>query len=123
MKKLTQFRPQLITETFFSDVKPNRINHGQCFIWAYLAYKSFKGVELYDTNCHAFVRYNGRYYDSERPKGEKNWYDLPANKHAFDVPTKRKMGEFRSRWHSQTGRFETTWQEIDTKVKKIREHK
>lgn len=123
MKKLTQFKPQLITDTFFSDVEPDVINQGRCFVWSYLAYKAFKGVELYDTNVHAFVRYKGKYYDSERPNGEKNWWDLPANKYASAAPTKRRMGEFRIRWVSQTHRFQTTWQEIDDQVKKVREHK
>lgn len=54
------------------------INEGRCFLWAYIAFQLYQGVQLWDFGTHAFVRYRGKFYDSERPLGEPDWRDLPA---------------------------------------------
>lgn len=79
MKKLPHFKASFVTETFFAEIPKDRINQGHCFAWAYIAYNLFEDVELWDTDIHAFIKYKGKFYDSDRPNGEDDWEDLPAN--------------------------------------------
>ncbi len=92
VKKLTPFKPSLITKEFFPDYDDvSVINEGECFIWAYLAFLIFKDVEIWDVNCHAFVKYKGKFYDSEVLRGSPDWQDLPATEDA-DFPARRHSG-------------------------------
>lgn len=71
------------------------INSGDCWIWALLAKKALKSASLCSAQCryfaHAFVLYNGKYYDSESIHGQKDWFDLEffkrecVEKHKFEV--------------------------------------
>lgn len=123
MKKLRQFNPSLITKTFFKHHKsPSDINEGECFIWAYLAHLIFKDVEIWYMNAHAFVRYRGKFYDSERPNGVAEWKYLPATKHGHTEARRRKVDTFKRYWATQPGRFETTWKEIESKAKELLRH-
>jgi len=58
------------------------INKGYCFNWAMLAYRTYGGKLCTVTNYsgHAFIKLKGKYYDSETPKGVKNWRLLKAYK-------------------------------------------
>lgn len=81
MMKLSQFQPELVTKAFPEvDLKadPAKINRGLCMRWAYMAFHMFEGVELWDYGSHAFIRYQGKFYDSERLQGVEDWKDLPA---------------------------------------------
>lgn len=71
---------RFINRTFFPDDLDSTadINKGRCFLWAYIAFRLYKRVELWSFGNHAFVRHEGKFYDSERPLGEKDWKDLPA---------------------------------------------
>lgn len=123
MKKLTPFNPRLITEKFFSHHKtPDTINEGECFIWAYLAHLVFKDVEIWYMNAHAFVRYRGRFYDSERLNGVAEWKYLPATKHGDSEARRRKPETFKRYWASQPKRFKTSWREIESKAKGLLRH-
>src|SRR5271157_2160841 len=75
------FRPELITQAFEEERfrnNPEEINTGYCFQWAYMCYIAFNDVELLSVPGHAFVRYKGKYYDSERLNGVSDWKDLPT---------------------------------------------
>lgn len=123
MRKLTPFKPSLITKEFFKHHKsPDIINEGECFIWAYLAHLVFKDVEIWYMNSHAFVRYRGKFYDSERLKGVAEWKYLPATKHGSTQAQKYSVERFKRYWHSQPRRFETTWKEIETKARELLRH-
>jgi len=54
------------------------INRGRCFNWAFLAYKTYGGklCSVKNYGGHAFVKINGRYHDSETPRGVKDWRKL-----------------------------------------------
>jgi hypothetical protein len=81
VEKLKEFIPELVTLSFpEQDLRdnPQQINKGLCMRWAYMAYIMFEGVELYSIGAHAFVKYQGKFYDSERLQGEEDWKDLPA---------------------------------------------
>ena len=127
MKKLSPFNPQLITEAYFPQfVKtPDQINYGQCFEWALYAYDTFEQLELFDVGIHAFVRYNSKFYDSERLKGVKDWQDLPAADLKRDVfgdfipLTKYSRQEFVNTWRTQPMRFGTSWEEMSANVEKV----
>lgn len=77
MQKLKQLDARLITETFFSNIKTQMINRGNCYVWAYYAYLIFDDVKLCSLLCngrdkypsHAFVKVNDKFYDSEAPDG------------------------------------------------------
>lgn len=115
VKKLPDFKASFITETFFPDTDPSDINCGQCFQWAYLAFSLFDGVELYDLPHHAFVKYKGKYYDSECPEGEEDWRELPACNWGlwFDSPVPHTPASFKREWRSQVRRFKTSWDALE----------
>jgi len=129
--KLKGFKASFITETFFADVRKDKINQGQCFIWAYLASQIFEGVETCSIDNHVFVKYRGKFYDSDRPNGEKRWQDLPT----CDYPVKRwrdmgaaldfdhhnsqyRFDRFKRDWGHNLRYFGTSWDKLDAKVKK-----
>jgi hypothetical protein len=122
VKKLEKFDPQLITEEHFPQHvdDPEFINYGQCFMWAYLAHKTFKGVQLWDTPYHAFVRYGKKFYDSENPQGVEDWRDLRACRWSYQhQPIKRSNKSFRLNWRGQTRRFKTNWKKLDEQAKEV----
>jgi hypothetical protein len=122
MKKLPNFKASFITETFFSDVPRKNINKGRCFAWAYLAFKIFDGVELWDTWGHAFIKYRGKFYDSDRPRGEKDWRDLPANKAGHSIAKRRSAPSFKLFWHGNPETFGFTWNSLDKQAKETLHH-
>jgi hypothetical protein len=68
-----------INKTFFpNDVDVKAINRGRCWLWAYISFRLYQRVELWSFGSHAFVKFNGKFYDAERPLGEEDWRDLPA---------------------------------------------
>lgn len=73
----------LINKEFFpNDLDDlHHINEGRCWLWAYIAYRLYPEVELWSTGVHAFIRHQGKFYDSERPRGERDFNKLPANIH------------------------------------------
>lgn len=83
MKRLKKFQPELVVRAFpeqdsFFINNPASVNKGLCMRWAYLAYRMFPGVELWSIPAHAFIRYDRKFYDSERLQGVDDWKDLPA---------------------------------------------
>ena len=79
MNKLKKFQPGLVVRAFPEVVKdPADINMGRCMQWAYMAYCMFEGVELWSMAVHAFISYEGKFYDSERLRGVRRWMSLPA---------------------------------------------
>lgn len=134
MSKLTgPLDVSFINRTFFRDVDPPEINYGKCFIWAYIAFHLYEDVELWSFGNHAFVKYDGKFYDSERPNGEEDWSDLPATNWGKGCgcsicknPAK-KVSEvsFKSskHWGGQAKRFHVTWEGLRMKVQRaIEDH-
>lgn len=127
MKKLIQFQPEIVTSTFFPNISPEVINHGRCFQWAYFTYLLFEGVTLYDMECHAFVKHGNKFYDSERPKGELDWKDLPATNFGEgcrcyackDGIHRHTPRSFRQEWLIQEQRFKLSWKSMEEQVKKF----
>ena len=80
MNKLSPFNAQFITQEFFPQYKdkPQFINYGQCFQWSYLAHRIYADTELWDVRNHAFIKYKGKFFDSERIHGVMDWRELPA---------------------------------------------
>jgi hypothetical protein len=127
MRKLTPFRPQVITWNFFPyDINsPEDINKGRCFVWAYLAFKVFKGVRLYRTSIHAFVKHGSRFYDSETPRGVKSSELLPIHKrHPTCIFSHEQLpaAEFRFQFPNLSG-LGLSWSELDQRAKELlRQH-
>lgn len=48
-------------------IKPYQINYGNCYHWAYIAHRLIGGKLMLteDKGGHAWLKYNGFYYDSE----------------------------------------------------------
>lgn len=126
---------EFINNKFFSHhARASDINQGECFLWAYYAYRLYKNVELWDMGSHAFVRdkVTGKFYDSERPNGEVDWKELPATNWGHGCgcsrcqqpPRQFKVaGKFRRSWRGMTKRFMVEWNTIHLKIKKaIEEH-
>ncbi len=120
MKKLQRFQPGIVTKSFFSTYDDvSVINEGECFIWAYLVFLLFKDVELWYMNSHAFVKYRGRFYDSERLRGVSDWQDLPATENGDDVAKRFTVAQFKHGWRGQPQRFNTTWEKLESGVRKV----
>ena len=123
MKKLSNFRPGRICPHFFSHCKdPKEINKGECFIWAYLAHLLHVGVEIWYVDCHAFVRYKGKFYDSENLKGVRDWRDLPATEGCRLPAQHYTAHEFKKGWRTQPKRFQTSWIQIELDAKEYLKH-
>lgn len=89
-----------ITANHFSSLTPEAVNHGRCYVWAWiarlhvggelcLAYRVGQRGRLRGrlVHGHAFLRAAGLYYDAERPHGVSRYDALPAA---------RRLG--RARW-------------------------
>ncbi len=131
MQKLKGFLDvTFINKTFFPkyfDVAV--INYGECFIWAYVAYRLYPNLELWDMEAHAFVRskVTGKFYDSESPNGVDDWKDLPATNFgkgcgcfSCQEPAKkyRSVETFCDAWKEQRKRFNVDFQKIDQQIER-----
>lgn len=58
--------------------RAKNINSGRCMIWAYRMYTRLPGSEIWITDRygHVFIKYRGRFYDSESKYGAKVWQKL-----------------------------------------------
>jgi len=120
MKKLSYFRPSLVTKSIFPTYRdPAIVNEGECFIWAYSAFLIFDNVELYYVNCHAFVKYRKRFYDSEMLRGSTDWQDLPATSGCSCPPIKVSPQIFKVAWGDQPQRFNTSWRKIEASARRV----
>lgn len=71
------FSPGIIHPNLFPQYPhPMQINFGDCFKWAWAAFRLFNNVELYSQQCHAFIKYRGKFYDSESLDGVKVYSKL-----------------------------------------------
>ena len=128
MKKLNgPLNVRFINRHFFPKQPEFTINQGECFLWAYLAYRLYDDVELWDMGSHAFVRSKrtGKFYDSERPQGVKNWKDLPATNWGHGCgcgrcqqPARKfkTAGKFRRSWIGMMKRFEVDYVQLNDKI-------
>lgn len=123
MKKLQNFKPSLVTKEFFPGYQDvSVINEGECFIWAYLAHSLFIDVELWYNGSHAFVKYHGRFYDSEVLRGSPDWADLPATE-GGGIPRRVSVKEFQVGWKGQPKWYGTSWVKLERDAQKvIRKH-
>lgn len=132
MKKLNgSLDVNFINRTFFPDyLDVSVINMGECFLWAYLAYRLYKNIELWDMGAHAFVRdkVTGKFYDSERPQGESDWRNLPATNfgqgcgcpRCQDPPRKFKTArKFRYSWRGMAKRHHVSWKKLHQEIKEV----
>jgi hypothetical protein len=128
MKKLKgSLNVRFINRHFFPNQPEFTINEGECFLWAYLAYRLYKDVELWDMGSHAFVRSKktGKFYDSERPKGVDDWKELPATNWGkgcgcgrCQQPARKfkTAGKFRQSWIGMMKRFEVDYDKINKQI-------
>src|SRR5260370_36514472 len=115
--KLRRFQPKLITEVYFPHhKKPITINDGECFVWAYLCFHTFVGVEIWHNPGHAFVRHGGKFYDSERIKGERDFRDLPAIGGCDAGTCRMSQAQFKKEWRPQPPRFNTHLEPFEKNV-------
>ena len=117
MNRSLNFNPEFVTKTIFPDVDRSIINFGRCFIWAYSAHLIFANVKLCSIDCHAFVKYKGKFYDSDRPQGVLHWDALPASSFTmFKSYRSHRVSDFKKEWGKQPARFKTSWKEIERKA-------
>lgn len=112
-----------INRNFFPNDIPKEINYGRCFIWAYIAFRLYKRVELWSFNVHAFVRYDGKFYDSERPLGEDDWKDLPATnfgvRHDPAIRVSPKQFKSEDEWAGPAREYKVVWKDLRAQVQKV----
>ena len=114
MSKLKEFQPELVSTTLPLHLQknPREVNYGNCMRWAYTAYHMFKKVELWDTDCHAFIKYEGKYYDSETLDGVNDWKELPTNRddpYLGSYARKRSKRVF-EKWWQNNNHIKPEWE-------------
>ena len=93
-KLIKQISAQMLAEKLYyilpseGNVKPNvsHINNGWCVEFTERLLKHIDGEYMWREEFdipHAFVLYNGCYYDSESPYGVSDWRNLPIWKDKF----------------------------------------
>lgn len=112
-----------ITHQFFPDSWPAKINNGDCYRWAYLAYRLHRRVTL----CtylrggeHAFVRIGKLYYDAQHSQGIQDWKNLafftfykPLARHYREQPLRMFLK------HWELSSYEDGWNRpLDTKLRR-----
>lgn len=114
---------KFINRTFFPGyLDVSVINEGECFRWAYIAFRLYKGVQLWDISTHAFVLHRGRFYDSERPIGEEDWKDLPAANFGVGSDYAARPNSpktFKREWREPAKRYNVVWKEVRAQVQKV----
>ena len=132
MRKLAKpLDVDFINKTFFPcDSDVSKINEGRCFLWAYTAFRLFKGLELWSNGSHAFVKskVTGKFYDSETPHGAYDWTMLPAT---YDgegcgclicqkgARRARTIKQFQYTWRGLQKRYNVDYLKVDEKVKSV----
>lgn len=123
---------KFINKTFFpKDYKrPSLINQGRCFLWAYIAWRLYRNLKLCDMGSHAFVqsKKTKKFYDSQRPKGERSWKDLPATYFGHGCGCKRCLkgrktyrtaGEFKRSWTVMSDIYKVDWCKLNRKIEDV----
>jgi len=85
--------------------KPDDINFGTCYYWAYVA-NQFCGGKLalvWEYGGHAFLKIRNRYFDSTVPKGAKSINGLPFFKYAVAERVEKEIEillpeKFKQKW-------------------------
>lgn len=122
--RLQIFRPDIVNRKFFHGIDPQLINNGHCFIWAYIGFKLFENVEIFDIYTHAFVKKSNLYFDSESIHGVRNFTDLPVIKAGLKIEpkeyeyycknkTKHDEKSFKFAWRNACLKVNTTWSKLD----------
>jgi len=68
-----------ITKKYFPQTSPRIINSGNCYNWAYVAYRNYNNAELFTVESyggHAFVKIGRCYFDAQNPGGTEHWMQL-----------------------------------------------
>jgi hypothetical protein len=67
-----------LTDVFVDVTGTDRdlINYGRCFLYADLAHTLIPEAEIISTYGHCFLKYDGRYYDSDMPDGKDSIYEI-----------------------------------------------
>ncbi len=115
----SNFDPQFITNQIFYDIDPTIINFGRCFLWAYSAHLLFRHTTLCSVESHAFIRYKGKYYDSDHPQGVKSWHLLPATSFSKCLEySSYPVDLFKREWARQLVALNTSWEEIEKRAQR-----
>lgn len=120
----------LINKTFFPQDIPSDINKGRCFLWAYIAYRLYDGLQLCDMGAHAFVCVRGKrhFYDSEAPDGVTSWKKLKATFGGSGCgcwrcmrgrKTYRAAGHFRRSWSRCAKQFKVDWNKVNKQIEEV----
>lgn len=111
---------RLITKEFFPNSvgRERTINMGECYMWAYIAYKLYSNVDLWTNEGHAFPCQQGKFFDSESPDGVDELTCLTTNRYVDDPEesVKQSEKEFVDYWNTH-GRYRfRNVKELDEKV-------
>jgi hypothetical protein len=116
------FNPRIIHTEFFPHYSHSiEINFGNCFKWAWIAYRLFNKVELWSNYGHAFIAHKDKFFDSETLDGAKYWKTIPTIRRSFgyskEYRSPKKMGaiEFTSYWSRHN---KINWIEFNLQIDK-----
>jgi len=109
-----------ITKKYFPQLSPRQINLGNCYNWAYTAYKNYNNARLFtveEYGGHAFIKIGQKYFDAESPMGEQHWSNLEFFRGVYSpiIPHKQSLNEFISYW-SREGKHPIFGQSYDRHI-------
>lgn len=113
-----KFDADFVSATFyckeFNTGRLDYINQGRCYDWAYYAKRTFhvSNIVLWSTYYHAYVEFEGKFFDSESPQGVKDFLKLKTNQRFEGVSIKQSIPEFTSWWDNRGGGQRRHWDSI-----------
>jgi hypothetical protein len=116
-----KFNGTYISNTFYGGWRRSAINCGECYSWAYIAYKIFYevSIELWSTDSeyHAFIKIHDKFYDSQRPNGIIDWRQLPCIREGVGSYTadRYSLRDFQELWRVDGDHH---WKQLDKKIAK-----
>jgi len=94
------------------------INQGRCYDWAYYAHRLFN-AQLWTTDFHAWVRWDGNYFDSESANGFSNFMKQRCNMRnafplpwSFTPPVRMEVKAFKAFWDEHGGGKRRHWDTV-----------
>ena len=92
-------------------LQAHEINRGWCYQFALVMKKVYKNrCTIYTNRCHAWVKMNGLFYDSDHREGTDDRWEID-NSH--DEPRHVTMGECEEYWNKNGSSGEVRWDVIE----------
>lgn len=122
--KPAKFNATFINKVFFPYEYTNKqlpqINRGRCYDWAYIAYCLWNNVILWQSDEHAWVQVESKFFDSESYLGRSTYKQLRCNvktRQFIEFTKQVEVSEFMDYWNRFGSGRTYHWYELVNKIK------